>query len=344
MVSVEAAADSALHVVASARLAGFGRVATRSADEAAEQIGRIFCPHRLQPQRRFAQGFYAVHNCAAFDGFSISYVAYGGEVDIDPGCLDRFFLVQLPLSGAAQIHAGSVGLASRPGVAASLLSPTVPTRMIWRDCDQLILLIERRLVEQRAAALSGKSLRAVAFDASIDLSAAAGSSLAAQIYELAALAERVGPGRLLSSVAAADWREALLDQLLVHGRHDLSDAIGRFSGSAEVLPHRLQRVRDYLQAHAGEPLELVHLAEVAGVGIRALQCGFRRHFGMSISEMLLELRLAQLNSRLIAAPAQAQIIDIAFDLGFTHLGRMAGAYKAKFGETPSATRRRAVTN
>ena len=33
------------------------------------------------------------------------------------------------------------------------------------------------------------------------------------------------------------------------------------------------------------------------------------------------------------------ITDIAFDLGFTHLGRMAGAYREKFGETPSATLR-----
>jgi len=56
--------------------------------------------------------------------------------------------------------------------------------------------------------------------------------------------------------------------------------------------------------------------------------------------MLLDLRLAHLNVRLKAASSDARIIDIAFDLGFTHLGRMAGAYRAKFGETPSATLRR----
>lgn len=344
MVAIEADADQVGPVGAQARLTGFGRVETRSADVAAEQIGRIFCPHRLQPQHRFAQGFYALHNCAAFDGFSINYVAYGGQVGIDPGCLDHFFLVQLPLSGAARIHAGGVEVASRPGVAASLLSPTVPTRMVWHDCEQLILLVDRRLVEQRAAALSGKPVRPVAFAPAIDLSDADKPGPAAYLHELAGLAERLGPDRPLSAVAAANWRETLLELLLVHGRHDLSEAISRFSGPAETLPRRLQRVRDHLQVHASEPLDLVHLADLAGVGIRALQSGFRRHFGMSISEMLLELRLGQLNARLMASPAQAPIIDIAFDLGFTHLGRMAGAYKAKFGETPSATRRRTVTN
>jgi transcriptional regulator GlxA family with amidase domain len=42
----------------------------------------------------------------------------------------------------------------------------------------------------------------------------------------------------------------------------------------------------------------------------------------------------------MAAPADARIIDIAFDLGFTHLGRMAGAYRQKFGEAPPATLQR----
>src|SRR5215510_4269666 len=85
------------------RLAGFGRVATASVDEAAEQIGRIFCPHELKPLRAASPGFSARHNCAAFDGFSINYVAYGGSVSIDPGCLERFFLVQLPLAGSALV-------------------------------------------------------------------------------------------------------------------------------------------------------------------------------------------------------------------------------------------------
>jgi transcriptional regulator GlxA family with amidase domain len=34
------------------------------------------------------------------------------------------------------------------------------------------------------------------------------------------------------------------------------------------------------------------------------------------------------------------VIDIAFDLGFTHPGRMAHIYRARFGESPSATLRK----
>jgi transcriptional regulator GlxA family with amidase domain len=132
----------------------------------------------------------------------------------------------------------------------------------------------------------------------------------------------------------------LLDALLHGQRHGLSRAMQTFTGESEALPRGLRRARDCLAAHAADPLDLVQLAGAAGIGIRALQLGFQRHFGMSISQMLLDLRLAELNARLTAAPPDARIIDVAFDLGFTHVSRMAGAYRRKFGESPSATLRR----
>jgi len=239
------------------------------------------------------------------------------------------------------VRTASRDIACAPGVAASLLSPTVPTQMLWQDdCAQLILLVERKLVEQRAAALAGQAMRTVEFDPLIDLRLPAGRGLRAQMEGLADLAEGLGAGRALSAVAAADRREALLDGLLMGQRHGLSEAIRIFSGEGEALPCALRRARDCLHANAAEPLDLAQLAVAAGIGIRALQLGFQRHFGRSISEMLLDIRLSHLNARLKRANPDERIIDIAFDLGFTHLGRMAGAYRAKFGETPLATLRR----
>lgn len=322
------------------QLAGFRRVATDDVDEAAEQIGRIFCPHELKPLRAAEPDFHALHHCADFDGFSINYVSYGGAVSIDPGCLERFFLLQIPLAGSARIATASRDIAAVPGRTASLLSPTIPTRMVWQDCAQLILLVERRLVEQRAAALSGGAVRAVEFDPAVELGAPGAQALRMQIEALAGLAERNGPLRRPSSLAMASGREALLDGLLIGQRHGLSGAIATFSGQIETLPRALRRARDCLQESATEPLDLAQLAEAAGIGIRALQLGFQRHFGVSISQMLQDIRLGHLNRRLRAAPPDARIIEIAFDLGFTHLGRMAGAYRRKFGETPSATLRR----
>lgn len=327
---------------ARARLKDFARVATARVDDAAEAIGRIFCPHDLTPVDHSEDGFFAHHNCAGFDGFSINYVAYGGSVAINPGCLDRFFLLQMPLSGSAAIRTTARELATGPQHVASLLSPTIPTEMTWRDdCAQLILLLDRKLVEHRAAALGGVAVRPVEFDPAVELSGPLGQALSARIEHLVTTAEQLGPHKTLPVVAAADWREQFLSVLLNGQGNSLSSAIDVFNGRAEAQPAALKRVRAYLETRATEPLDLAELAEIAGTGIRALQLGFRRHFGTTVSEMLLDIRLAHLNARLKTARPGERIVDLAFDLGFTHLSRMASAYRAKFGESPKATLRRA---
>ncbi|XIA67123.1 AraC family transcriptional regulator [Bradyrhizobium sp. TZ2] len=320
------------------RLAAFKRVSTDSVDDAADAIGRIFCPHQLTPARGTSSEFFALHNCATSGGLSVNYVAYGGSVSIDPGCLERFFLLQIPVHGSARIQTAARDVATTPSASASLLSPTIPARMTWEsNCAQIILLVDRRLLEQRAAALSGRPIGAVEFEPAVDLSSACNRTLQSQVLAFVDLAERLGPQRQLSPNAAANLREALLGSLLHGLRHSASDAMDRFGGRAESLPRSMQRAREFLHAHAEDPLDLAQLAEAAGTGIRALQLGFRRHFGTSISQMLLDIRLAHLNDRLTGASPAARITDIAFELGFTHLSRMASAYRAKFGETPSAT-------
>src|SRR6266700_3988515 len=119
----EAAAVARIDNVAGiARLAAYTRVHTTDVDEAADSIGRIFCPHALDPLRHSWPDFHALHNCAAFDGLSVNYVAYGGAVSIDPGCLDRFFLLQVPLRGTARTATAACEVESSPGAVASLLS------------------------------------------------------------------------------------------------------------------------------------------------------------------------------------------------------------------------------
>src|SRR4051812_42319660 len=263
------------------RLAAFNRVSTDSVDAAADAVGRIFCPHELKPTTRSSPDFFALHNSAVFAGFSVNYVAYGGSVSIDPGCLERFFLLQIPVHGASRIQTASRDIATAPGASASLLSPTIPTRMTWQgNCAQLILLVDRRLLEQRAAALSGRPAGAVEFEPAVDLTSAGGRALQSQILQFVDLAERLGPQRPLSPMAAANARETLLGALLHGQHHSASDAIDRFGGRAEALPQSLRRGRGILHARAGEPPRPQRpgrsAAAVVAAGARIPACACRR--------------------------------------------------------------------
>jgi AraC-like DNA-binding protein len=337
----DAAVANLDNAAAIARLAAYSRVHTTDVDEAAESIGRIFCPHALDPLEHSWPDFHALHNCAAFDGLSVNYVAYGGSVSIDPGCLGRFFLLQVPIRGGAKIRTAGREVESGPGSVASLLSPTLPTRMIWQDnCAQLILLVDRWQVEHRAAALAEKPVGPVEFEPHIDLNTPFGRALQVQIEYLVDLAEHGGQACDLPPVMVATLRESIVGLLLTGQPHNLSHAINRPAPQRETVPSLFKRARESLEAHAAEPLDLERLAQVSGIGIRSLQLGFKRHFGVSISSVLQDIRLEQLNARLLNSRPGERVINIAFDVGFAHLGRMASVYRAKFGESPSATLRR----
>jgi AraC-like DNA-binding protein len=326
---------------AGAKLAAYRRVWTTDVDEAAESIGRIFCPHALDPLQHTWPDFHALHNCAAFEGFSVNYVAYGGSVSIDPGCLDRFFLLQVPIRGRALVRTGGREVESFPRGVASILSPTLPTQMVWQnDCAQLIMLVDRQQVEKRAAALAEKPTSTVEFDPLINLDSTFGQALQSQIEYLVDLAERGAPGPGPSPVLAATLRESIVGLLLAGQRNNLSAAINRSASRQQPVPAVFIRARERLEAYAEEPLDLERLAQLSGIGIRSLQLGFRRHFGVSISSALLDIRLARLRARLSNTKPGERIVDIAFDLGFSHLSRMASVYRAKFGESPSETLRR----
>ena len=170
-------------------LADHAKVATRDVHQAAEQVGRIFCEHRLSPLDR-AQGFNALHNHRRFPGGSINYVSYGGDVEIDPGCLERFFLLQIPLRGSAEIRLAGGTCETSPGRSASLLSPTRPALMRWHaSCGQLILMLDRAPVEASLAELLQDEVGDLVFDAGVRLDDGFGQTLQAQVTHLAKRAE-----------------------------------------------------------------------------------------------------------------------------------------------------------
>ena len=318
-------------------LADFTQVNTRWPDEAEDAVGRIFCAHRLMPTRRSAPGFHAVHNHVQHDRCSINYVAYGAEVTIDPGRLDRFFLLQIPLSGGSEVRCGSRTIETGP-LHASLLSPTLETRLHWSaGTGQLILLIERKLVEGMLAALTDRAPEAVEFCPSLARDTPEGVALQAQVALMCALAERMPGGS--SGTAQRQLRDAVVGQLLALQPHNLSHRLDRPVRSA--APAHVRRAEEYIAAHAAEDFSLLDLTEVCGVSLRTLQTGFRRFRETTISGRIIEVRLANWK-RLLENPSRSEgVVELAIEAGIPHPGRWAAAFRRRYGLKPSEAYRRA---
>jgi AraC-like DNA-binding protein len=126
---------------------------------------------------------------------------------------------------------------------------------------------------------------------------------------------------------------------------DLAAELDLFDQAAEVgeiLPGeaRVKEAEEIMWNRFQEPLTIEQIAELVGVGTRALQLAFRARRGMSPRAVLAAFRLERARTLMLAAGPGASVTDIALQSGFLHFGRFAAAYRARFGESPSDTLRR----
>jgi AraC-like DNA-binding protein len=159
----------------------------------------------------------------------------------------------------------------------------------------------------------------------------------------AAAALRASCGRLMAEAQDAAGPlgrprgRGLAAAMLVDQLAALAEAFGAGSGPRAASEARVRRALEFMRATCDEPLTMAEVAEAAGVGLRALELAFKRLRGDTPRGALAMLRLERARERLLAAAPRASVTDAALDSGFAHLGRFAGAYRARFGEAPSET-------
>jgi AraC-like DNA-binding protein/tetratricopeptide (TPR) repeat protein len=106
-----------------------------------------------------------------------------------------------------------------------------------------------------------------------------------------------------------------------------------------ILPRDVRKALELLEADPAPDLSVPGLASACGVAPRTLQKHFRRFLGRTPHEVRTELRLGRARRALLAAAPDASVTAIALRCGFRHLGRFAGLYARRYGESPSATLR-----
>jgi len=103
----------------------------------------------------------------------------------------------------------------------------------------------------------------------------------------------------------------------------------------------MKRVGEWAADSPEETVNLLELAQVAGVSLRQLQHAFKDFTGMTPSHWL---RLRRLNSAhrelLKRAPTDTTVAEVAMHWSFWHLGRFSSSYRAMFKELPSETLKR----
>jgi len=110
----------------------------------------------------------------------------------------------------------------------------------------------------------------------------------------------------------------------------------------ELLPRGLKRAIERLEAEPARPWRVGELATLSGIAPRTLQKQFHRFLNKAPLGFLRELRFDHARRELLRGGQDRSITEIAFRYGFAHLGRFAIEYRRRYGESPSATRRRSL--
>jgi AraC-like DNA-binding protein len=309
---------------------------TRSPDEARDVIGKIFCPHFLNPAGRRSLNFHARHHSVRQAGYSVNYVLYGSEVEIDPGELSQFFLLQVPVKGNANVRCGTSLAEVQAGKTASLLSPSLPTRMTWNEgCEKLIILIRRDVMENQFAALADRPCRAIEFAAGIDLGSAAGRVLGHHVGLMLGAADDLAA---MPEAYQVMLRDSLTTLLLTSFPHSQQALFQR--PSLPSAPASVRCAEEFIAEHAERDISMSDIASAAGVCLRSLQEAFKRSRGLTLTEAVQNTRLENFRKALLDRDAPHSVADLALASGLGHLGRAAAVYRSRYGETPSETLKR----
>lgn len=285
-------------------------------------------------------GTVSTIHAAHLTDMTIGVVRTGADLQARVGPMPGYQVV-IALQGGVMGHFAKEPVAIRSKVA-SINSPgegvVLPT---WAASTGLLMLrIRPEAVRRAASELAGhRAPRPVRFRHEFDLDTPRARSWLLTISMLIGeLSERGRLGR--TSARHRNELERLVTTSLLRA----SDNDYSLSEHVEGPAPRWASVRRSLRAMEDDPVHdwtLAELADVAGVSGRRLQQAFREQVGSSPMEHLRAVRL--LGARRALLDDTGTIAAVAARWGFHHLGRFAGAYRARFGESPSETRCRART-
>ncbi|MFZ7091215.1 AraC family transcriptional regulator [Primorskyibacter sp. 2E233] len=305
-------------------------------DEARAVVAGKFCDHRLDRVSRSGR-FDAVHNRAEGQATSLNYIQYGADVEIEPGELGSFYLVQIPLKGQARIDNSAGDVETGPGLG-SVLNPHRHASMRWREgCSQLLLQIDAQQLNRVAERLVGRALSGpVTFRTAVDQSMAEVDKWVHTLRTCFSLAEKDAIFAKGNVHTQALVEEQLIEGFLLCQPSDVSGLLMEDVEQAENL--HVRRAMTYIHRNLGEAMTVGDIADALQISPRSLQLSFKAELGVTPMQYLRSARLREAHALLKSGSGNRTIGDICEHVGLGHFGRFSVEYKRQYGESPHETR------
>jgi AraC-like DNA-binding protein len=272
-------------------------------------------------------------------GLRLNYLSYGTDVRVTVTPGSRYVLC-VPLTGRVTVGAGAstVEASARTGVA---ISPAAPVFFEnWSDdCRVLTVRLDTEVLESLLVTMLDEPLTGpIRFEPSLDLDDPPVRSVLRTVSLLRSELNRPD-GITTDPMMGVGMARLVMTGLLLAQPHNYSAKLARPRPS--VAPVNLRRAIELID---GDPMSVFGVSDVARaatLGVRALEDGFRRHIGTSPMAYVRKVRMARAHEELRRLdPTTTTAAAVARRWGFHHYGRFSGAYRQRYGCTPSDTLRR----
>lgn len=325
-------------MLADDHLDNFTLLRSANVDETRALVADVFCDHRLVPLGAATRIDYR-HWHAALPSIGLSLMKYGAHVRVEPREFESFYLVQMPVSGVSSVTCCGSEIQTHPG-RASVHSPRGSMTMDWSvDCHKAVVRIDSAALERHLGALLGEQIRApIAFMPAMDTASGMGATWMRTAKHL--MSELQHNPLLAGSAIVVSHLEQLLMSGLIQAQPNLY--LERLRKPVRnIAPRHVRLAQEFIRANAHKPISIADLTRLTGVCGRTLYSGFRHFSGDSPMQYLRRIRMENARRDMQCAPPARSVTEIATQWGFYQLGRFATDYKTRFGESPSATRRKA---
>lgn len=317
-----------------------GRTRSQDWDEVQDFCRRVYMPYRVTPLVSGSRPDATLRS-ARIGRITMTRFSYGVPIhlqDFDPGAGN--ILVLTTLRGGLR-HLMEPGRDGHTGPGDSFVVDCSRTDY-WLDGDaahmQLNLTLPHRVMEETAARWYGFVPDDRLWTRRLEFGGSGSRWLA--LLDYAARSIRADRAAAAEGRLGAHVEELLCVELLREWAEGAGLSLAE--GARAAAPGYIRRAEEFIAAMAREAPTIGDVARAAGVSARTLSEGFRRFRGLHPRDVLRDRRLEGLHADLLAARSGDTVTAIAAAWGYVNFGALAGAYRRRFGEPPSATLRRAV--
>lgn len=129
---------------------------------------------------------------------------------------------------------------------------------------------------------------------------------------------------------------SILHELAEDGHYRKLSSSSFVSVKPSVDSRRVQKVKDYINAHYKEDIRLNELAELVGMTPSAFSRFFKLRTGRSISDYVIDIRLGHATRQLV--DSTTSVAEICYGCGFNNVSNFNRIFKKKKGNSPKVFR------